>query len=442
MSNRLWDKGGAADAAMLRFTARDDYVLDEALLVHDVAASAAHVRGLMRIGALEAGEADAVVAALDVLRGEIEKGAFRLTPEHEDGHTAIELWLVERLGDLGKKVHLGRSRNDQVLVAMRSYERAELSVLASLTTDCAKACLDLAAAETWTVMPGYTHLQRAVPQTVGHWAAGFAEGFVESARVLVDARRRVNASPLGAAAGYGVNLPLDRDGVAHDLGFDRVQLNPLWSQTSRGMTEVVILGAVWHAVALARRLAWDLSLFTTAEFGFVRLPVDLTTGSSIMPNKRNPDLVELVRASCAVVEGAIVELMSITSLPSGYHRDLQLTKGPLMRAFAEAKGTIATIARLVPRIELVRDRMAAAVTKDTLATDRAVDLARSGMPFREAYKKVGAEIGSGEEAAGAAAEASVRARSSLGAAGNLGLERIAKDLERVIEEVTRAPASA
>jgi argininosuccinate lyase len=442
VTNRLWDKGGAADAAMLKFTARDDYVLDAALLPYDVAASAAHARGLARIGALEAGEADAVVAALDVLRSEIDAGRFGLGPEHEDGHTAIELWLVDRLGDLGKKVHLGRSRNDQVLVAMRLYERAELTVLAQIAADAAKACLDLAARETWTVMPGYTHLQRAVPQTVGHWVGGFAEGFVESARVLVEARRRCDASPLGAAAGYGVNLPLDRDGVAHELGFERLQLNPLWSQTSRGMTEVVVLSAVWHAVALARRLAWDLSLFTTAEFGFVRLPVDLTTGSSIMPNKRNPDLVELVRASCAVVEGAVVELMSITALPSGYHRDLQLTKAPVMRALAEARGTLATIARLVPRIELVREKMAAAVTKDTLATDRAVDLARAGLPFREAYKRVAAEVGSGEEPAGAEAEASVRARTSTGAAGNLGLERIGAELERVLEEISRTPSSS
>lgn len=442
MANRLWDKGGAADAAMLRFTARDDYVLDENLLVYDVAASAAHARGLARIGALEAGEADAIVAALATLRAEIEAGHFGLSSDHEDGHTAIELWLTDRLGDLGKKVHLGRSRNDQVLVAMRLYERAELADLAELAAAAAKSCLDLATREASTVMPGYTHLQRAVPQTVGHWAAGFAEGFIESGRILLGARDACDASPLGAAAGYGVNLPLDREGVAHELGFGRVALNPLWSQTSRGMTEVVALSAVWHAVALARRLAWDLSLFTTAEFGFVRLPVELTTGSSIMPNKRNPDIVELTRASCSVVEGALMELMSLSSLPSGYHRDLQLTKGPTMRAFAEARGILSAAIQVVGGLELVRDRMKDAVTEDTLATDRAVELARSGLPFREAYRKVAAEVGSSEQPAGERAEASVRARTSLGAAGNLGLDRLSASLERLREEISRSATSA
>lgn len=442
MSNRLWDKGGAADAAMLRFTARDDYVLDANLLVYDVAASAAHARGLARIGALETGEADAIVAALGTLRGEIEAGRFRLGPQHEDGHTAIELWLTERLGDLGKKVHLGRSRNDQVLVALRLYERAELADLTALTAGAARACLDLASRETWTVMPGYTHLQRAVPQTVGHWAGAFAEGFVESARILLSARHSCDASPLGAAAGYGVNLPLDREGVAHELGFGRVAMNPLWSQTSRGMTEVVVLGAVWHAVALARRLAWDLSLFTTAEFGFVRLPVELTTGSSIMPNKRNPDIVELTRASCSVIEGAMVELMSLSSLPSGYHRDLQLTKGPVMRAMSEARGILAATVQVVSGLELVREKMATAVTEDTLATDRAVELARSGLPFREAYRRVAAEVGSADVPAGDRADASVRARTSLGASGNLALDRLGAALERLLEEISRDATSA
>jgi argininosuccinate lyase len=440
--SRLWDKGGAADAAMLRFTARDDYVLDQKLLLHDVAASAAHARGLARIGALETGESDAIVSALGALRAEIEAGRFRLTPEHEDGHTAIEIWLTERLGEVGKKVHLGRSRNDQVLVAMRLFERDELTDIATLVAEAARACLDLARKETWTLMPGYTHLQRAVPQTVGHWAAAFAEGFAESGRLLLDARGACDASPLGAAAGYGVNLPLDREGVAHELGFARVATNPLWSQTSRGMTEVVVLAAVWHAVAVARRLAWDLSLFTTAEFGFVTLPTDLTTGSSIMPNKRNPDIVELLRASCSVVEGAILELMSLSSLPSGYHRDLQLTKAPVMRALAEARGILAAVVRMVPSLELSRDRMAAAVTEDTLATDRAVELARSGLPFREAYKRVAAEVGSAEAPAGAAGLASVRARTSPGASGDLGLDRIGHSLDRLLEDISRSPSSS
>jgi len=428
MATRLWDKGGAADAAMMRYTARDDWQLDQALLRSDVRASRAHVRGLARIGALSETERDAIVEELDQLEAEIVARTFVLGPEYEDGHTAIEARLVDRLGDAGKRVHLGRSRNDQVLVALRLFERDALAELAALAIDAADVFLELARRETWTVLPGYTHLQRAVPQTLGHWAAAFAEGFAESAAALLDARTRLGGSPLGAAAGYGVNLPLDRDGVAHELGFSGLVRNPLWSQTSRGTTEVLVLTAAWHAQAVARRLAWDLSLFTTAEFGFVALPDELTTGSSIMPNKRNPDVVELMRASAAILQGALTELMTIVALPSGYHRDLQLTKAPLLRGLAEAKDTLSLVPRLVEGLRFDRARMAAAITADTLATDRAVDLARAGLPFREAYRQVAADLGSASEPAGDRAEASVRARVSPGAPGDLGLESIEAEL--------------
>lgn len=416
---RLWDKGASADAEMLRFTARDDWQLDRLLLPYDLAATKAHVRGLERRDILTSDEARTLVAELDRLEAEAELGTFQVEPGDEDGHTAIENALVARLGEVGKKVHTGRSRNDQVLVATRLFQRASLDRLALSSERAGVAFLDLARAEAMTPMPGYTHLQRAVPSSVGLWAAAYAEGMADARDTLLALRPLVDRSPLGAAAGYGVNLPLDRRGVADELGFAAIAQNPLWSQTSRGLTEVVLLSGVWHLSAVLRRFAWDLSLFATSEFGFVRLDESLTTGSSIMPQKRNPDVVELLRASCSVVQGAVAELMSLSALPSGYHRDLQLTKAPTLRALAEAEDAIALVPRVLAGMTWSTARMREAITPECYATDRAVDLTRRGVPFREAYRQVAKEIETLE--AGDPAE-SLAARLSYGAPGALGLE--------------------
>lgn len=435
----LWSKGAVSDAEMLRYTARDDATLDRELLPFDLRASIAHVRALGRIGALTESEAGALVGALEELTRELAEGRFGIAPDLEDGHTAIELELTRRLGETGKRVHLGRSRNDQVLVAMRLWEKDRGAALAAGASAAAEAFLDLARTHRDVLMPGYTHLQRAMPQSLGHWALAYAEGFLDAAAVLDRAVATCDKSPLGAAAGYGVNLPLDRDGAAAELGFAGLDVNPLWSQTSRGLSEVVMLTAAWHAMAVARRLAWDLSLFTTAEFAFVELPDDYTTGSSIMPQKRNPDVVELMRAACSIVQGAIMEVMSISSLPSGYHRDLQLTKGPVMRAMAEAAGTLRLVPSLVSRLRWREDALARAVSFEMLATDRAVSLTREGMPFRDAYKLVGTEvIAALKERATSpvpvrdedvrAGQASLRERVSPGAPGELLEARIAERL--------------
>ncbi|WP_438000267.1 argininosuccinate lyase [Sorangium sp. So ce185] len=427
MSVRLWDKGGATDAQMLRYTSRDDWQLDQRLLAYDLRATIAHVRGLERIGVLSEAERDALVRELEALTAQNEAGELRLTEDDEDGHSAIEAALVARIGDAGKKVHTGRSRNDQVLVAMRLYERDALDELAEHATAGARALLDLARREADTPMPGYTHLQRAVPSSVGYWAASFVEGLADAVDVVRATRALVDRCPLGGAAGFGVNLPLDRVGVARELGFAGVALNPLASQTSRGIIEAQILAAAWQVVAVSRRLAWDLSLFAMSELAFIRLPEAFTTGSSIMPQKRNPDVVELMRAACSVVQGALAEVQSLVALPSGYHRDLQLTKGPTMRGLDEALATSRLLPRLVDGLAFDRERMARAITPECFATDRAVELAVQGVPFREAYRKVAAEIAA--LPAGDAA-ASLRARVSLGAPGNLALDDLARRLER------------
>ncbi len=283
-------------------------------------------------------------------------------------------------------------------------------------------------------MPGYTHLQRAVPTTLGALFAGHAEAFVDDAQVLANAAEILDSSPLGTAAGHGVNLPLDRDGVARELGFARVQVSPVYAQNSRGKFELLAVGALHHALVDIRRLAWDLGLFATAEFGFVRLPTAYTTGSSIMPNKRNPDVVELLRTLPAVSEGAMVELSAILALPSGYHRDLQATKGPTLRAFARGLAGLALVPALVASLEFDEARMRAAIEPAMYATDRAIELSSAGVAFRDAYRQAATGM---DALAGRSPEASVAARVSLGGAGNLGLDRLQQRLQAVSERVGR-----
>lgn len=426
MTDRLWDKGDDIDRAMLRYTARDDWRLDQRLLPYDLRATIAHVRGLSRIGVVNEDERDQLVAALEALHRAWERGELVLTEADEDGHSAIENALVRELGDVGKKVHTGRSRNDQVLVALRLYQRDALDELTELTTAGAEALLTAAEADAMTPMPGFTHLQHAVPSSVGLWWASFVEAFLDARDMQRAVRGLIDRSPLGGAAGYGVNLPLDREGVAAELGFTELALNPMASQASRGVVEVQLLTTCWQLMAAVRRLAWDLSLFTTTEFGFARLDRALTTGSSIMPNKRNPDLVELMRAACGVVQGALAELMGMLSLPSGYHRDGQLTKAPTLRGLDETLATMRMVPRLVAGVELDRERLRAAIDPPCYATDRAVELTASGVPFRDAYRQVAAEL---DGLKGGDPDASLKARTSPGGPGDLRLADLRARLE-------------
>lgn len=421
MSRPLWDKGSVSDAEMMRYTARDDWQLDQRLLPYDLRATRAHVRGLGRIGVLTEDEVDRMVLAVDELSERFEAGGLVLSQADEDGHSYIEAQLTVRLGELGKKVHTGRSRNDQVLVALRLYEKDATSAVVAACDDGTRALLELARQEERTPMPGYTHLQRAVPSSVGLWAAGIAESLMDARDLLCACLALLDRNPLGGAAGYGVNLPLDRDFVARELDFAGLVVNPVAAQASRGTLEVGLLAAAWQLMATIRRFSWDLSLFTTAEFGFVRLPDALTTGSSIMPNKRNPDVVELMRASCGAVQGAMSELMGMLSLPSGYHRDLQLTKAPILRGLDETLATARMLPLVVRGMVLDTERMRAALSPDCFATDRAVELTLAGVPFRDAYRQVAAELAS---LAAGDAEASLSARTSPGACADLRLAEL------------------
>ena len=426
MSDLLWQKDGVAvNPRIMRFLAGQDVLLDREFLACDIQASIAHVEGLQRIGILSGDETVALVRELHALADDFETGRFVLDARYEDGHSAIEARLTERLDDVGRKVHTGRSRNDQILVATRLWLKARLRELEALCKDSALACLDRAANETLP-MPGYTHLQRAVVSSTAMWFAGFAEGFIDNALRARQAHDWIDANPLGTAAGYGVNLPLDRDYTTQTLGFARMQVSPVYAQLSRGKFEIAALDAMGAALLDLRRLAWDLSLFTTAEFGFVVLPDEYTTGSSIMPNKRNPDVIELLRASYAPVAAARVEIESLLSLPSGYQRDLQYGKGSLVHGFGHGLDALALLPDLLHGLLWNAERLRAAIEPGMFATDRAIELARAGTPFREAYR---AAVNDPLPAAGANPEASLAARTSPGGASDLRLDVLRTRLE-------------
>ena len=421
MSDLLWQKPGVTvDARIQAFLAGDDVLLDREFFLHDIDASRAHAQGLQRIGVVSAEDLAGLERELSVLADDFRSGAFVLDDRFEDGHSAIEARLTERLGDAGRRIHTGRSRNDQVLVATRLWLKARLDELRGLCREIAGIALDRAEAEQGIAMPGYTHLQRAVVSSAGMWWAGWAEAFVDDARRAIDTHALVDANPLGTAAGYGVNLPLDRDHTTQALGFARLQVSPLYAQLSRGKFELAALEALGSAMLDLRRLAWDLSLFTSAEFAFVRLPAQYTTGSSIMPNKRNPDVVELMRASYASVAAARSEIEHLLSLPSGYHRDLQVTKGALFHGFGKGLGALALLPDLLRNLDWDAARMRAALEPSMYATDLAVDLAKAGTPFRDAYRQAAdpARWAQGD------ADASLAARTSPGGAGDLRLDAL------------------
>lgn len=426
MSDLLWQKVGVeTNAKIMKFLAGDDVLLDREFFLHDILASKAHVEGLANIGVISAQEMHDLKRELDALADDFQAGRFVLDERYEDGHSAIEARLTERLGDAGRRVHTGRSRNDQILVATRLWLKDKLAVLEKHCRAIAEVCLDRAS-QPAIPLPGYTHLQRAVVSSTAMWFAGFAEGFVDNAWRARQTTAWIDANPLGTAAGYGVNLPLDRAHTTQALGFARMQISPIYAQLSRGKFEMAVMEALGSAMLDARRLAWDLSLFTTAEFNFVALPSEYTTGSSIMPNKRNPDVVELLRASYATVAASRCEIEQLLSLPSGYQRDLQFSKGSLFHGVTHGLAALELLPDLLARMQWNESSMRAAIEPAMYATDVAIEQAAAGVPFRDAYRAAAqAATAAGQ---GRTPEASLAARTSPGAGNDLHLDTLKQRL--------------
>lgn len=429
MTQPLWQKSNIKiDARIMKFLAGDDVLLDREFFLHDITASKAHVEGLANIGVVSADEAAALKRELDVLAEDFRAGRFVLDERYEDGHSAIEARLTERLGDAGRRVHTGRSRNDQILVATRLWLKEQLASLEQHCKAIAQVCLDRAA-QPAIPLPGYTHLQRAVVSSTAMWFAGFAEGFIDNARRARQTAALIDANPLGTAAGYGVNLKLDREHTTQALGFARMQVSPIYAQLSRGKFEMAVLEAIAGALLDVRRLAWDLSLFTTAEFDFVKLPSEYTTGSSIMPNKRNPDVVELLRASYASVAAARTEIEQLLSLPSGYQRDLQFSKGSLFHGCRHGLAALELVPDLLARMAWNEPAMRAAIEPAMYATDVAIEQAAAGVPFRDAYRAAADAAASAGE--GRTPEGSLAARVSPGSGNDLRLGELRDRLSRL-----------
>lgn len=421
MTHLLWQKPGVAvDAKIQAFLAGDDVILDREFFLYDIAASTAHAEGLQHIGILSPEELDGLKRELAMLADDFRSGAFVLDERYEDCHSAIEARLTDRLGDAGRKIHTGRSRNDQILVATRLWLKDKLLRVAQLSRQIAKVALDRAAAEKDLPIPGYTHIQRAVVSSAGMWWAGWAEAFIDNAARAADTLRLVDCNPLGTAAGYGVNLALDRAHTTAALGFARMQVSPIYAQLSRGKFELAALEALGAATLDLRRIAWDLSLFTSAEYGFVALPAQYTTGSSIMPNKRNPDVIELMRATHASVAAARTQIEQLLSLPSGYHRDLQGSKGAIVHGFGRGLAALELLPALLANLEWRPDKLRAAIDSGMYATDVAVEAAIAGVPFRQAYRAAAAASDTAGQ--GRTPEASLAARVSPGAAADLRLD--------------------
>lgn len=391
---KIWNKTTkASNSPIDDFLSGEDIALDQELFLYDIEASIAHAEELRAIKILKAEELKRVVAALKKLAKLFITKKFKLTSKYEDCHSAIEDFLTKELGDLGKKIHTGRSRNDQVLVAMRLYTRDHLVEIQSLNLSIAKALLAKASQHSANPMPGYTHLQRAMPSTWGLWFSAFAESFLDNAELLSHTQSWMNLNPLGTAAGYGVNLPLKRDITTKKLHFKRKQLNSLYVQNSRGKFELELLSALKQPMLDLRKLSWDLSLFMTQEFNFLALGPQYLTGSSIMPNKSNPDVVELMRGSYAVIAGHYAELENLLSLPSGYHRDLQLTKRSLIHSIHAVSKALSLVPGLIKSIKVNKSRSAECIDESMLMTDQAYALVQTGVPFRDAYMSVKEKAG-------------------------------------------------
>jgi argininosuccinate lyase len=392
----LWAKGLPLDAVIHRYTVGEDPLLDLALLPFDALGSAAHARMLGDVGLLPAADAAALVAALAELKALAGQGGITITPEQEDGHTALEHALVERLGEAGKRIHLARSRNDQVLLALRLMLRARTVELAGKAAALAEALLDFGRRHEAVAWPGYTHLRRAMPSSAGQWAAAQVEGLIEELEAAEGLWRRIDRCPLGAAAGFGVPLAIDRERVAALLGFTRVQRSPIDAINSRGRHEQALLDWLVSLAGVVEKLCWDLSLYSMEEFGFVRLPDAYTTGSSIMPQKRNPDVLELARGRCRELRGiAEWHRQVVTGLPGNYHRDLQLHKRPLLAGIDAAGSTLEVLARLIPALVVDPARCAAAMSDELWATEAAYRRVAAGESFRDAYRVVGEAVMAG-----------------------------------------------
>jgi argininosuccinate lyase len=423
MMAKLWSMGYEIEPLIEQYQSARNAALDAELVRHDLWGSFAQARMLHKIGLLDEAEWAAIDSGLRDLLREAEAGTLRPATAEEDIHTTVEQRLVAIVGEAGKKIHTGRSRNDQVLLDLRLYAKEHLLGIADAILATASSLLALARQHEWTPMPGYTHMQRAMLSSVGLWAAAYAEALLDDCVPLAAAYTLNDQSPLGSAAAYGAPLPLDRAYVAELLGFARPHHNVLTAANSRGKGEAAVVQALALVMLDLSKWAQDVLLYTTREYNFLRVPQELCSGSSIMPQKRNLDTLELVRARAQTVIALQSQMLStLAGLPSGYNMDYQETKAPFIEAVHLCKESLQIAALFASRIEVDEERLQAACTTELFATDRALDLALQGTPFRDAYRTVATTAYEPEQVDLAER---LRARAHEGAPGNLDLDGVA-----------------
>lgn len=423
---KLWDKGYSTDKKIDIFTVGNDRELDLVLAKYDVKGSLSHAKMLHKIGLLSKEEIHAVENELDRILKIIEDGTFTIEDTFEDVHSKVEYLLTQKLGDTGKKIHTARSRNDQVLVDMHLYLKDELTEIKNQTKALFDLLINLSDAHKNILLPGYTHLQVAMPSSFGMWFSAYAESLIDDIYFLNAAHKVVDQNPLGSAAGYGSSFPIDREDTTKTLGFTTLKYNSVAAQMSRGKTEKSVAFAMSSVAGTLSKFAYDICLYMSQNFGFVSFPDDLTTGSSIMPHKKNPDVFELIRGKCNKIQALPFELTMISNnLPSGYHRDLQLLKEGLLPAIQTLKSCLEMFIYSLQNIRVNKDILDDKKYDYLFSVEEVNELVQTGVPFRDAYKIVGSHIEKGEFEP----HKNVK-HTHLGSIGNLALEEIVEKMNQ------------
>ena len=429
MAQKLWEKSVQVNKDIERFTVGRDREMDLYLAKYDVLGSMAHISMLQSIGLLEKDELEQLLAELKQIYAQAERGEFVIEDGVEDVHSQVELMLTRKLGDVGKKIHSGRSRNDQVLLDLKLFTREQIRDIAEAVEQLFGVLIRQSDRYKDVLMPGYTHLQIAMPSSFGLWFGAYAESLVDDMMFLQAAFRMCNRNPLGSAAGYGSSFPLDRTMTTRLLGFDSMNYNVVYAQMGRGKMERNVAFALATIAGTLSKLAFDTCLFNSQNFGFVKLPDECTTGSSIMPHKKNPDVFELIRAKCNKLQSLPQQIMMIANnLPSGYFRDLQIIKEVFLPAFRELKDCLQMTSYIMDEIKVNEHILDDDRYSLIFSVEEVNRLAREGMPFRDAYKKVGLDI----EAHRFTPCKEVR-HTHEGSIGNLCNDRITRLMEQVIE---------
>ncbi|MDA8592044.1 argininosuccinate lyase [Flavobacteriaceae bacterium] len=417
---KLWDKGFSIDKTIEAFTIGDDRVIDLHIAQYDLQASLAHAKMLTKIGILDHNELLQIEQVIQHLQNEVANKTFKIEDDFEDVHSKIEFELTQRLGDAGKKIHTARSRNDQVLVALQLYYKDNLMVLQKQVGALFDTLLNLAKQHKSELLPGYTHLQVAMPSSFGLWFSAYAEALIDDVIMLQSAQKIVDQNPLGSAAGYGSSFPIDREMTTELLNFSDLKYNAVAAQMMRGKNEQIVASALGNLAFTLSKFAMDICLYMSQNFDFISFPDNLTTGSSIMPHKKNPDVFELIRGKCNNLQGLSSQIQMMTNnLPSGYHRDFQLLKSPMISAFETLKTVLSVFDYGLQQVEVKSVDLKDEKYKYLFTVDSINSLVQNGASFREAYQAIGAQVQDGTY------ECETRHRHThIGGIDNLALDKI------------------